>query len=193
MKKHLAFFLCLGLLMTANIMFAQPANDDCSGAVPLTVAADEASAVGVSGTTVGGTASGAPLSPISVCSGSWFSDDVWYSFTTGATVPQNGVTVKVIPGTMTLLGIAIYTSCDTAAQSIDCMSSDEHFTTQEKFQLDQYLRLFARNQLVSDALLGLSVKMFLKFKDSPEAYVWPLPKSPSALVPFLAHIPASCR
>jgi hypothetical protein len=80
-----------------------------------------------------------------------------------------------------------------AAQTIDCMSSDEHFSTQEKFQLDQFLRLFQRSQLVSDALLGLSVKMFLKFKDSPEAFVWPLPQNPSALIPFLAHIPASCR
>lgn len=108
--------------MTANVMFAQPANDDCINSVPLTVAADEASAVGVAGTTVGGTPSGAPNSPISVCSGSWFSDDVWYSFSTGATVPQNGVTVKVIPGTFSLLGMGIYTSCDTAATPISCMS-----------------------------------------------------------------------
>lgn len=123
MKKHLAFFLCLGLLMSANVIFAQPANDDCGGSISLTVAADEASATPVSGTTTGATASGATTgSPISVCSGSWFVDDVWYSFTTGATVPQNGITVKVIPGTFGILGMAIYTSCDTGAAPIQCMS-----------------------------------------------------------------------
>lgn len=123
MKKHLAFLLCLGFLMATNVMFAQPANDDCGGAVSLTIAADEASAIPVSGTTIGATGSGAATnSPINVCSGSWFGDDVWYTFTTGATTPPNGVTVKVIPGTFGLLGMAIYTSCDTAAVPISCMS-----------------------------------------------------------------------
>lgn len=123
MKKHLAFFLCLGFLMTANLTFAQVANDDCGTAVSLTVGANEASATAVAGTTVGATASGAATnSPISVCSGSWFGDDVWYSFTTGTNVPQNGVTVKVLPGTFGLLGMAIYTSCDTGATPISCMS-----------------------------------------------------------------------
>ncbi|MFK7948797.1 MAG: T9SS type A sorting domain-containing protein [Saprospiraceae bacterium] len=125
MKKQLAFFLCLGFLMTANVMFAQPANDDCGGAVPVTIGADEASAIPVAGTNLGATASGSGTgSPGTVCSGSWYQDDVWYSFTTGATVPANGVTIKVIPGTMGLLGMAIYTSCDSTATSITCFSAD---------------------------------------------------------------------
>lgn len=126
MKKYLAFFLCLGLLMTANVMFAQPANDDCGGAIALTVAADEASATPVSGTTTGATPSGAATnSPISVCSGSWFGDDVWYSFTTGAVVPANGVTVKVTAAANSpfqVLGLALYAGCDTAAIPVGCMS-----------------------------------------------------------------------
>jgi hypothetical protein len=122
MKKHLAFFLSLGLLMTANVMFAQPANDDCSGAIALTVAPDEASATPLAGTTTGATAS---TSPTSVCSGSWFGDDVWYSFTTGATVPANGVTLKVTPSTGSIfqpLGMAIYLGCGANEVPIACMS-----------------------------------------------------------------------
>lgn len=80
-----------------------------------------------------------------------------------------------------------------AAQTIDCMSSDEHFTKEEKFQLTQYLRLFSFEQLVTDALIGLCVKMFLKFKDSPEAQSWPLPCDPTKLIPISAHIPSACR
>lgn len=119
MKKHLAFFLCLGLLLSANVMFAQPANDNCATAVSLTVAADEASATPVAGTTVGGTAS---TSPTSVCSGTWYQDDVWYSFSIGATVPANGVTIKVTPGTMSLLGMAVYTGCGAAQVPLQCFS-----------------------------------------------------------------------
>jgi len=119
MKKHLAFFLCVGLLLSANAIFAQPANDNCSTAVGLTVAADEASATAVSGTTVGGTAS---TTPASVCSGTWFGDDVWYSFTIGATVPANGVTIRVTPGTMNLLGMAVYTGCGTNEVPLQCFS-----------------------------------------------------------------------
>jgi hypothetical protein len=120
MKKHLAFFLCIGLLLSASAIFAQPANDNCSTAVGLTVAADEASATAVAGTTTGGTAS---TTPTSVCSGSWFQDDVWYSFTTGATAPANGVTIKVAPGTMSLLGIAVYTGCGATEVPLQCVST----------------------------------------------------------------------
>lgn len=122
MKKHLAFFLCLGFLMAANVVFAQPANDDCSGAIALTVAADEASAVAVAGTTTGATGS---TNPTSVCSGSWFGDDVWYTFTTGATVPANGVTIKVTPSAGSAfqpLGMAIYLGCGANEVPIACMS-----------------------------------------------------------------------
>ncbi len=119
MKKHLAFFLCFGLLLSANILFAQPANDNCSTSVPLTIASSEAAATPVSGTTTAATAS---TSPTAVCSGSWFGDDVWYSFTTGATVPQNGVTIRVTPGTMSLLGMAVYTGCGASEAALACFS-----------------------------------------------------------------------
>jgi hypothetical protein len=120
MKKHLAFFLCVGLLLSANAIFAQPANNDCSTAVPLTVAPDEASATPLAGTTIAATAS---TTPTSVCSGSWYQDDVWYSLTIGATAPANGVSVKVAPGTMSLLGLAVYTGCGAAEVPLQCFST----------------------------------------------------------------------
>lgn len=124
MKKQLAFFLCLGFLMTANVMFAQPANDDCGGAIALTLAPDAASAVPVTATTVGATASGSTTgSPASVCSGSWYFDDVWFTFTTGATAPGAGITVEAVAiDTFVPVGVAIYASCDTAALPIVCES-----------------------------------------------------------------------
>ena len=125
MKKHLAFILFLGFLMATNVMFAQPANDDCGGAVSLTIAADEASAIPVSGTTIGATGSGAATnSPINVCSGSWFGDDVWYSFTTGATVPADGYTIKLTNGSVTTFGMAIYTGCGTGDVPFYCFSDN---------------------------------------------------------------------
>ena len=114
--------MSLGLLMTANVMFAQPANDDCSGAIALTVAPDEASATPVAGTTSGATGS---TSPTSVCSGSWFGDDVWYTFSTGATAPANGVTIKATASTGSIfqpLGMAIYLGCGANEVPIACMS-----------------------------------------------------------------------
>ncbi len=120
MKKILTTILSLALCFTAVSVFAQaPANDDCANAVALTIYPDEASCVQTTGTTVNGTAS---ASPTSVCSGSWFSDDVWFSFTTGATVPSTGVAVKVTYGTATSVGMALYASCGANETPLGCFS-----------------------------------------------------------------------
>ena len=114
------------LLIFTNYSFGQQSvnNDDCNGAFPLTVAADESSAFLFIGTTIGATAS---IVPTTVCSGSWFGDDVWYEFTTDSIVPQNGVTIKVKPilnSPFQGLGMAVYTSCDSAATYINCFSQN---------------------------------------------------------------------
>jgi hypothetical protein len=120
MKKHLAILMFVGLFTFSSFnAFAQPANDDCSTAISLTVGSDEGSAVPVSGTTLSATQSTAPTS---VCSGSWLADDVWYSFTTGATPPVGGVSIKVTPGSLSLLGMAVYASCGAAEAPIVCFS-----------------------------------------------------------------------
>lgn len=114
------------LLIFTNYSFGQQSvnNDDCNGAFPLTVAADESSAFLFIGTTIGATAS---IVPTTVCSGSWFGDDVWYEFTTDLIVPPNGITIKVKPilnSPFQGLGMAVYTSCDSAATYINCFSQN---------------------------------------------------------------------
>ena len=77
-----------------------------------------------------------------------------------------------------------------AAQTIDCMSSDEWFTPTELFLCRQFIQLYTE-QIVTDAFMSLMMKMRLKFKDSPEVGRWTLPCG--SLVATSAHIPAACR
>ncbi|MFT7605787.1 MAG: hypothetical protein ACI8VT_003385, partial [Saprospiraceae bacterium] len=102
----------LALFLSANL-YAQPANDDCVNAIAVTVGTDEATCVSSSGSTVGGTPS---TEPLSVCSGSWFGDDIWFSFETGATIPADGLTIKAFygtePGDLGQAGMGLYASCD---------------------------------------------------------------------------------
>lgn len=119
----LAFFLCSGVSL-----FAQPANDLCGGAIEIGIAVDEASCVWVDATTVGTTsASAIAATTPTVCSGSWFEDDVWFSVTTGATVPVTGLVVRTefgsVAGDVPAVGMAFYNSCDAGAASITCFSS----------------------------------------------------------------------
>ena len=110
-SKLLSLFLLLG---TMNL-FAQPANDLCSGATPMTLAADEASCTWVDADTRE-TVSAIGVTAPSVCSAGWYADDVWFSFETGATVPTSGIVVKTEYGSQTddvqTLGMAFYYSCD---------------------------------------------------------------------------------
>jgi hypothetical protein len=121
------FTLLFALLTTFTTAFAQPANDDCATAVPLTYAADEASAIPVQGDTRGGTASTVPTS---VCSGSFYTDDIWYSFTTPATLPELGTQIRAYfdksttATDVTAVGMAIYSSCGAGEVPIVCFSSD---------------------------------------------------------------------
>ncbi|MEL6987805.1 MAG: hypothetical protein AAGK97_08230, partial [Bacteroidota bacterium] len=121
MKPTLCLFF--GMLMTVAA-FAQPANDDCANAIALVVGDDKGSALGVMGDTREGTAATAPDS---VCSGSWFMDDVF--FTVDVVSVTNGVTIDVDFGDMENdvigVGMAVYSSCDAGAIPIKCFSSDQ--------------------------------------------------------------------
>jgi hypothetical protein len=115
MKNTFTLLLCL----ITTLAFAQPANNDCTNATILTIASSLSTATPTSGTTLNATGS---TNPTNVCSGSWFGDDVWYSFTTGATIPTNGIKIKVNPGTITPLGMAIYTGCGATEVPLQCFS-----------------------------------------------------------------------
>ena len=116
--------LTLCALLFSVEVFAQPPNDECVDAIEFTIAADEASCVEVDGDTNGGTGS---TEPASVCSGSWFGDDIWFKFTTPATVPNGALIIKSNFGTeagdVLSVGMAIYESCDAGAEPLACFSS----------------------------------------------------------------------
>ena len=120
-------YFCLILISTSFSIFAQPANDRCSSPTLLEVGLDAESCILVRGDTRetedATLVEDAPM----VCSGSWFIDDVWYSFNTTDSIPPFGVTVevKLDPNISTELiehGLAIYLDCDSKSDPIDCFS-----------------------------------------------------------------------
>ncbi len=119
--------LTLSLILGFSIIsYAQPANDNCDAPTAMTLAPDEASIVFIDGTTVG-TVDALGLPAPSVCSGGWFRDDVWFSFTLGAEVPGGGITVQLeytgANGDLVNNGMAVYTNdCDPSNAPINCFS-----------------------------------------------------------------------
>ncbi|MFT5165395.1 MAG: hypothetical protein ACI8P3_000621 [Saprospiraceae bacterium] len=122
MPKISVLFSFLALLFSANA-YAQPANDNCGTAEAITIGADESECTEVSGTTLNATQS---ASPTSVCSGTWFADDVWYAITTPATLGTGALIVKVNYGTesgdLPSVGMAFYADCGDAAIPFACFS-----------------------------------------------------------------------
>ncbi|MEY4926131.1 MAG: Hemagglutinin precursor [Bacteroidota bacterium] len=106
-----ALFLGISSLAIAQA----PTNDDCAGAIAVTIAADAASCTPTTVSTVGATQSAEANS----CSVTWFDDDVWYSFTTGATLPDS-IVVQGATGTITNFGMAVYDGCGGTA--LGCFS-----------------------------------------------------------------------
>jgi hypothetical protein len=128
MKVTLRFSsLFLGLVLWSVTAWAQPANDDCVNAVQLTYADDEASAVLADGDTRGATAS---TSPTTVCSQTFYTDDIWYKFTTPVDLPPNGVVIRAYYNNavnltdLASVGMAVYESCDASATPVACYVTD---------------------------------------------------------------------
>lgn len=129
MKVTLRFAcLILGLLFWNLTAWAQPANDDCVDAINIVYADDEASAVQVAGDTRGGTAS---TEPTSVCSGSFYTDDIWFKFTAPDVLPASGIQIRsyfnnsVTASDVTAVGMAIYESCGVGETPLRCFSSED--------------------------------------------------------------------
>ncbi len=119
--------LFFGLVLWSATAWAQPANDDCANAIEVVFADSEANAVLVGGDTRGATAS---TLPTTVCSGSWYTDDIWFKFRTPANLPANGIVFKAFfnnatnPTDVSAIGMAIYESCGADETSLRCFSSD---------------------------------------------------------------------
>ena len=118
--------LLLFLIPITSGILAQPANDDCAAAFPVVYSSSEQSVVLTDGDSRGATASTTPL--IGSCSGSFFTDDTWYSFTTPAILPNGYVVIRGYFGNgpvtdVPAIGMALYASCGPTETAIQCFSS----------------------------------------------------------------------
>ncbi|MFK7770966.1 MAG: T9SS type A sorting domain-containing protein [Saprospiraceae bacterium] len=123
----------LVLLFGSMNLFAQPANDNCDAPTPITLAADEASIVWVDGDTRMAQDATVLTNTPAVCSGSWYIDDVWFSFSTGATISEGGLVVQTEFGAqaddVAGIGMSFYTnSCATDNIEFQCFSSGDGST-----------------------------------------------------------------
>lgn len=118
--------LLFGLVLWSLQAWAQPANDECVNAFNVVFAADETSVVKTNGDSRGATASSVPA--IGSCSGTFYTDDTWYTFTTPSTFTSDAVAMRVYfgDGTSTdvpAIGMALYESCENGEEAIQCFSS----------------------------------------------------------------------
>ncbi|GAB0155932.1 T9SS type A sorting domain-containing protein [Chryseobacterium sp. Alg-005] len=100
---------------------AAPANDECSGAISLTVNPDLSCGSVTAGNTLGASASANVLTP---CTGT-ADDDVWYSFTATGTSHQISLTNLASTGTTTASSIYFQVLSGTcgALTSVNCSTS----------------------------------------------------------------------
>ena len=130
MKKTFTSFsklLCFLLFLSFSTnSLAQPANDRCENATTIMLAADAASIVYVDGDTRDTEDATMVAGYPDVCSGSWYTDDVWYTFSTGATVPEFGIVVQTEVGSVSTdvvnHGMGVYNDCAEGSAPIDCFS-----------------------------------------------------------------------
>jgi gliding motility-associated-like protein len=101
-----------------------PANDECTGAIPLTVNANQLCGVTTTGSTAGATQSASFPTP--TCSGpNGWDDDVWYSFV--ATTNNHSVSLSNVTGTTTNMITTVYAGTCTALIQIACETVDPNF------------------------------------------------------------------
>ena len=120
LQKIFSLALFFGI---AGLCNAQVANDRCENATVMTLGANSSECTPVAGTTIGAEDATLIAGPV-VCSGSWYSDDVWFQFTTDANPPANGIIVESIlgAGDAPELGMAVYDGCDPTNEPFDCFS-----------------------------------------------------------------------
>ena len=143
-------------MVTALSAFAQPANDKWTGAITITPAANEAACNPIAGTTIGtldaSLLTGTDKGP-TVCSASFYKDDVWYKFTTPATIPNYGYDLKGFldePTDIAGIGFAVYESVATTAAPLACVveALDDKYNVCAKFlkpNTEYYIRLWSAN------------------------------------------------
>lgn len=133
---HLQVLLTFIFLIFSNFLWAQPSNDDCSTPTSISLGLDSISCVPIRGDTRGTIDATQVTDSPTVCSGSWFTDDVWFSVETGEDIPPFGITIEVrldtTSGTELIeQGMAIYKDCDSESIPIDCFSDNPGVRTMQ--------------------------------------------------------------
>ena len=177
-----AFMSALFVLATFALQ-AQPANDNCSGAIDLPVADSETNAVLIDGdtrNTVDEASAGIP-----VCSGNFYRDAVWYKFTAPATPYPNGFSIKIYygdqPDDFASPGVALYASCDgdPANQPLFCANApagDRIFFGEICPELTPgatyYVRVWSNDGPAADWQAGWGTFRIAAFENDPPAEVY---------------------
>lgn len=113
-----------------------PANDECSGAISLTVNPDQTCVTSTSGTITGATASADANS----CSGT-ADDDVWFSFV--ATHTTHYIDLSNITGSVTDMYNSVYTgTCGSLGAAIDCSDPNSNTVTGLTIGQTYYVRVY---------------------------------------------------
>ncbi len=118
--------IIIGLLIGfAGICSAQLENDRCENATVMLLGASYSDCSPITGTTIGAEDARTIEGPI-VCSANWYSDDVWFQFSTNDNPPSNGIIIESIysgiNGEVPELGMAVYDGCDPTDEPYDCFS-----------------------------------------------------------------------
>ena len=137
MKKITLFLIAL----VAHYSFGQPpSNDECDGATGLTVNADQACSVVVSGTTLGGTASPQDAEEVSGTP----TNDVWYSFV--ATGDRHRIVLSNVEalegGDDTDLGMAVYSGSCEALTFVETSDPNTLNLTELAMGVTYYVRVY---------------------------------------------------
>ena len=103
-----------------------PPNDECTGAIPLTVNANQLCGVTTAGTTAGATQSATLPTP--TCSGpNGWDDDVWYSFV--AVSNNHTISLTNVTGLTTNMLTSVYQGTCGSLTQIACATVDPNFIT----------------------------------------------------------------
>ncbi|HMG16028.1 MAG TPA: T9SS type A sorting domain-containing protein [Saprospiraceae bacterium] len=111
LSKYISLIALLYLFNVAAL-YAQPINDNCGGAINLSIANDEQTISWTTGTTIGTGDAALQTAPIA-CSANFYRDDVWYKLSIPSNAEDKILNISVdvnIPGHMTGVGIAIYSN-----------------------------------------------------------------------------------
>ena len=120
--------LFFGLVLWSATAWAQPVNNDCVNALTVVYGDSEANAVLVDGDTRGATAS---TTPSTVCSVSFYTDDIWFTFRTPVNLPNDGILLKayfnkaVNPTDLPSVGFALYAGCGSTEPLLRCQVTDD--------------------------------------------------------------------